>query len=155
MDPTRRNAAIVLGVLAVGGIIWYSQTGHGKSQACALTTAALGVVVADVTHGKGTQEIVGTTAAGIVVPASCTAMIDKLVKSPTDTVKFKVNKPTGGSTQVETTGATVLSPPPATVPQSSGAIHVNLATALKCLDWEDNILTQLCWDGTFPPPAGS
>lgn len=133
---------IIAGLVVIGIAVGVFAFTRNKEATCALTAAGAATVVAGVTHGRGVTEIVGTTTAGAVVPVACTSLVESLLETPSDTVSFELQLPTGESYDQTMTGTTLLNPPPSE-PQPS---------ILGCFDWDNDVLVRLCIEGSIPPP---
>lgn len=140
MDRNKIIAGIVIVGLAVGVFL----ITKNKGTTCALTAAGVASIVAGVTHGRGVQEIVGTTVAGVFVPTACTSVVESLIESPEQSVSFDLKLSNGELSDQNVTGTTLLSPPPENPPGSVERI-------VDCLSWDSAFLFRLCVDGAISP----
>lgn len=121
-------------------VVFAMKTGGSSAPSCALTTAALGAVVTGVTHGKDVAEIVGPVLAGVVVPAACKHVVDRLIESPDEPVHLNLNLPGGGQVTQTVSGSELQAPP---------------SPAPSCANWVTPTLRQLCEQGALRPISAS
>jgi hypothetical protein len=139
------NTAVVAGIailaLAAG---WFALT-KSKDAACALTAAGVSSIVLGVTHERSVEQIVGTAAAGAIVPEACKAVVESLIDTPSETVTIQLKVPSGTVTKT-VPGTTVLAPP-------SPAAGSDVQRVIDCfLSYrESRFLDDLCTQGVIEP----
>ncbi|MDP9301944.1 MAG: hypothetical protein M3P43_13790 [Actinomycetota bacterium] len=140
-----RNPLVVGGVLVLVLAVAVFVVTKSKDATCALTAAGVSSVVLGVTHEKSVEQIVGTAAAGALVPEACKAMVESLIGHPSSTVTFELTTPTGTQTQTAS-GNTILTPP-------SPAADTGVQRIIDCFISfrTSKFLDDLCVKGVIEP----
>ncbi len=140
-------ALVVVGLL-VGGIFVATQDKSTGTASCALTTGGLAALTV-AAHREASAAAVFSS---VALPAACAAFVSKVVEQPNETVKATVKLPEGGSETYERTGEELISTPPAEPRPQPG---IDLQLLIECGRWNNEVLSQLCFDGRIGPPSSS
>ena len=142
VTSSQKTTALVLaGALGIAGLFWAYSKNDSKTgaSACTLTASAVGILAARVSRGATAETI--TLAAPFLGGVACTQLVDAWFEKPTTPMNVQVQTPQGGTTRLKISLEDLRIPP--VPPQST------------CMNWQSQVLRDMCFEGTLFPPSAS